>query len=347
MKAALIVKTNKIVLSDVKKPDINRDEVLVKVKRVGICGTDLGILKGNSFLIKDGYVKYPIICGHEWSGIVTDIGEEVENVKVGDRVTGDNTVSCGKCIDCMSGNYNICKFCKGVGTLGNYDGAFAEFIKMPERYIYKISENVSFDVASLTEPGSIAGYAVQKACIKPGDIVVVHGTGAIGLFAVQYAKISGAAITILTGRKNRKLQIGKEVGADIVINVNEDDLKKEIFNVTNERGVDSIIEASGSISALVNSFDILRAGGRISVVSFFESKLKEFDIDKVVLSDMTLCGSAGSPGYFTRTLQLMSVKRLICEPIITHKYKFEEIESAMKAMVEQNDRRIKIIIEMD
>lgn len=345
MKAAIISGANKIKIEEIPKPKIGPYDVLSKVKRAGICGTDYAIFSGKTFLIDEKLLEYPAICGHEWSGIVEEVGEEVRKFKVGDKVTGDDNVSCKNCIECKRGNYHLCKSMKAVGTIGNYPGAFAEYIKMPEADTYKIPENISLDMGALVEPASIAGYTVEKACIEMGDIVLINGTGSIGIFAAQFAKIAGASKTILTGRKDSKLAIGKKVGADIIVNVNTDDASKIVAKETNNNGVDVVIEASGSLSAFSDSFDNLRSGGTISIVSFFEKKLPEFDLDKMVFKEIKIVTALGCPNFFPKTLKLMDAKRIVGEPIITHKFPFEEIEKAIMAFKDQNMTRIKIILD--
>ena len=346
MKAARAIAPGKIEIMDVDKPKIGPNDVLSRVKYVGICGTDLSILQGDSFLIKDGLTKYPITLGHEWSGYVEEVGENVKSFKSGDRVIGDDCITCGECIDCRAGNYNLCRNIYGVGTINNWDGAYAKYIIYPSRHMFKIPENVSMEDAALVEPAAIAGYAVSRASLEAGDIVVVHGTGAIGLFAVQYAKITGASVVILSGRKDFKLKVGEIVGADILVNINKDDLKSKVMDVTRGRGVDVVIETSGSISALSNSFDIVRAGGRISVPGFFEQKLDDFDVNKIILSDVVVKGSQGSPNFFPRTIRLIEAKRIKCQPLITHRFPFNKIKEAFKTMTTENKTRIKIIVEI-
>ncbi|MHB8279345.1 MAG: zinc-dependent alcohol dehydrogenase [Candidatus Humimicrobiaceae bacterium] len=345
MKAARAIAPGRIEVVDVDKPKVGPNDVLSKVKYVGICGTDLSILQGDSFLVKEGLTKYPITLGHEWSGYVEEVGENVKYLKPGDRVVGDASISCGECIDCMAGNYNLCKNVYGVGTINNWDGAYAEYIIYPSRHMFKIPESVSMEDAALVEPAATAGFAVQKLSIEAGDIVLVHGTGAIGLFAVQYAKIMGASIVILSGRKDNKLKIGEIVGADFLVNINKDDLESEVMKITKGRGADAVIEASGSVSALVSSFNIIRGGGKISIVGFFEQKLIDFDINKIVINDITVRGSQGSPGFFPKTIGLMEAGRIKCQPLITHRFPFSKIREALEAMTNESETRIKIIVE--
>jgi len=347
MKAARIIGPDDIRIMDVPRPAAGPKDVLARVCKVGICGTDLAILSGEMFAVKEGLIRYPITPGHEWSGVVEEVGEMVRDFAPGDRVVGDTGVSCGDCPDCLAGDYNVCKNGYGVGTIGNWDGAYADYIIMPERHMYHIPPGVSFEEAALVEPASIAGYTVERGGVKMGDIVVVQGTGAIGLICVQLAKMAGASLVILSGRKEAKLEVGRSTGADITVNILEEDLVETVKDVTpHGRGADVVLEASGSLDALRDSFAAVRPGGVIASVSFYEKKMNEVDIDRLVLNDITLCGVGGCPGMFPRILRLLASKRLSLTPVITHRFPFSQLQQAIRATKELNDTRIKILLEM-
>jgi 2-desacetyl-2-hydroxyethyl bacteriochlorophyllide A dehydrogenase len=345
MKASKVVEPNKIEMVEEKKPEIGPYDILSRVRYAGICHTDLIIFNGSGFLVKNNLIKYPITLGHEWSGYVEEIGNKVTDFSPGDRVVGDTCISCWKCEDCMTGHYNICKNSYGVGTIGNWNGAFAEFIKYPERHLYKIPDNVKMDEAALIEPAAIAGYATKRAMIEPGDITLITGTGTIGLFALQFAKIYGSSITILVGRKDFKIKKGEKLGADITINVLKENLNSRVLELTEERGVNSIIETTGSSSILKNCLDIIRPGGRIIVPSFFGENIDNFNINKIVLNDVTIAGSVGSPGFYPKTIRLIEANMLNAKELITHHFRFDQISEAFKLMENNNSKRIKIMLD--
>ena len=227
MKAAVLTGVKKFNYMNVEKPELKPGEVLIKVKAVGICGTDMELYYGTMPFFKTGLSKYPLIPGHEWSGVVEKLGTEVTTFKSGDKVTGDVSIGCGKCINCKRGLYNLCTNRREVGISGGKDGAFAEFIVIPEQFTYKLPDTVSFDSAALTEPTATVVKSIYKAPIRLGDIVLVLGTGAIGLMGLQAAIAAGAGYTIIVGRKEPKLKIAKQFGADRVVNI----LKENLINM--------------------------------------------------------------------------------------------------------------------
>lgn len=347
MKAARLLSPKHIEIQELPEPVLGSRDVLVSVSYAGICGTDYSIYTGNSSFVKNGLVHFPLTLGHEWSGVVRKTGSEVVKLKPGDRVIGDTGVSCGTCYECLNGTYLQCKDMRAVGTVNAIDGAFADFIVMPDRHLFKIPENVTQKQGAIVEPIATGMYAVQRGGVKAGDIVLVHGTGPIGLAAVQLAKLSGASMVILSGRKEKKLNIGKELGADKAVNILSEDLKAIVMAETGERGADVVIEASGSISALKESFELIRPGGTISMVAFYEKNADQIDFDKLILNDVSLVSAAGSPVLGIKVLELMNHGRINMDKIITHEYLFENVVQAMEDMEKNNADRIKIMLKME
>jgi 2-desacetyl-2-hydroxyethyl bacteriochlorophyllide A dehydrogenase len=347
MKAARLIGERQLKLMDIDRPVIGGREVLIKVSYAGICGTDYAIYSGESSFIKNGMIRFPLTLGHEWSGIVEEIGSKVQNLKLGDRVVGDAGVSCGVCYECLCGRYIYCKKLRAVGTINAWDGAYAEYILMPERHAYKIPECVSLEEAALVEPAATALYSVKRGEVKPGDVVVIQGTGPIGLSAVQMAKILGASCVILSGRKDFKLDIGRRMGADFTVNIMKENLKDKVMEITGDNGADVIIEASGSVEALKFSLEIIKSGGTISVVAFYENQLSGFDIDNFVFKDVKLVAVSGSPCLSVIVMELMKFKKIDLMPLITHRYRFDEIVSVMDTMKNDTDKKIKIMLRME
>lgn len=345
MKAATIVGPGAIRVADEPVPEIGPKEVLTRVKYAGICGTDFSIYNGSSPFLATGQIKYPVRPGHEWSGIVAAVGAEVRDFKPGDAVTGDNVVSCGECAYCMSGHYNVCGNVRCVGTVNTWDGAFAEYMIMPARHMFAIPQGLSLEAAAFAEPAAIALYAARHGRIGPGDTVVVHGTGTIGLLALQFAKAAGAACVILTGLSDSKLEIGRRVGADIPINVSNANATERILAATGGKGADTVIEASGATSALEASVYQTRPGGVISVIGSYEHKSANFDFNKLVLHDITIKGLSGGPGEFTPAMKLMTTGRIDVKPLITHRYSLDQAEEAMRT-TEHDENRIKVLLQV-
>ena len=339
MKTARLFGPRDLRIIDLPEPVLGDHDVLTKVSYVGICGTDYSIYTGESTFVKNGSVKFPMTLGHEWSGIVEAVGKDVKSFRKGDRVIGDTAVSCGICYECLCGNYIQCANARCVGTINAWDGAYAEFILMPERHVFKVADNVPLEHAALVEPAATALYGV-----KTGDVVLVHGTGPIGLAAVQLAKTAGAACVILTGRKDFKLEVGRKLGADVAINILHEDAGRIISDLTCGKGPHVIIEASGSATAFKQSIEWVRSNGVISVVAFYEQRLDQIDLDSFIMKNAKLVAVAGSPKLAPVVLDMMKFGKINLLPLITHQYALDDVVTALDELKEQNETKIKVML---
>jgi len=347
MKAARIFGTNDLRIVDVPIPRPGARDILCKVKCAGICGTDYSIYTGEFSFVKNGGVKFPMTPGHEWSGVVMDVGTEVTGFKAGDRVVGDTCVSCGNCISCLLGDYLSCEKVRCVGTINTWDGAFAEYIVMPERHLFHLPDNVSFDAGAFVEPAATSLYAVKCAGVQIGDIVLVHGSGPLGLLAAKLAKLSGAARVFISGRKNAKLKLALNFGADVAINTTCESVAEVIADHTANGKVDRIIETSGATDLLLQSISMVRSGGSISAVAFYDRTIDGLDIDKLVFGNISLRGASGSTGMYQPVIVLMASGALNPEPLISGRYKFTDIQRGFADMKDKNDIRIKWLIDVE
>jgi len=346
MKAARLFGPLDLRLMDVPVPYLRPHDVLCRVVRSGVCGTDYAIYTGEFSFVKSGAVRFPMTPGHEWSGTVAEIGPEVTRFRPGDRVVGDTGVTCGQCPECLVGSDGNCPHAQAVGTINAWDGAFAEYIVMPERHLFHLPETVGFEAGAMVEPAATALYAVAKAEVKPGDTVLVHGSGPIGLLAAKLAKLSGAAKVIITGRREFKLNLALSLGADAAINAAAEHLADAARKHAGANPIDKVIEASGSIDLLTQSLDLVKPNGIISAVAFYDQPVPAFDIDHLVASGITLRGVAGSLGMYQPTLKLMASGALDVAPLITARYPFSAVLGAVRSLGEDPERRIKVMLEM-
>lgn len=248
---------------------------------------------------------------------------------------------------CLRGDFNLCPDRQEVGSFHNKDGGCAEYISMPARHTYKLPESLSFDAGAVTEPAATVVYTVERTQIHFGDIVVVQGTGSIGILAAQAAKSAGASLTILVGRNEYKLNFAKKVGIDMIVNLRKENTVDRVLEVTEGKGADVVIEASGAIEAILESSKLVRPGGRIGVVGIYEKPLNGFDMSELVLKDVSLYGTLASPRVFPSTLRMMAKGLIKCEPLITHRFKLSEAKKAFLAMTEESASRIKIMLSVD
>lgn len=347
MKALTVVSPNNLQYIDVPVPEIEDNQLLIKVKRAGICATDFSIYTGESSFVKSGQIKYPIRFGHEWSGEVVRVGKSVSKFKPGDRVYSDNGISCGKCEACKRGDYAACPNIRSVGTVNCWDGCFAEYMVIPEYHVYPIPDSVSYDEAAMIEPASIAYDAFIGTNLNKDSVVAVVGTGAIGMAAVWLAKFFGAGKVIMIGRQDQKLEISKKLGADLVINNTKTDSIKSINEITASKGADLIIETSGSEKALKDAMSSVCKYGRISIVSFYERNLNDMPIDRMVLNCVSIVGAAGRFGNPAAVCEIMMQNPVKLTAAISHYVDFDECTDAFVNEEKYHKEKIKVIVKFD
>ncbi len=330
---------------EVPIPELGDHDVLCRVVRSGVCGTDYAIYTGEFRFVKNGGITFPMTPGHEWSGVVADVGSAVERFAPGDRVVGDTGVACGHCNECLVGNYGVCAKARAVGTINAWPGAYAEYVVMPERHVFPLPDSVSFDNGAMVEPAATALFSVVKAGVSIGDTVLVQGSGPIGIAAAKLAKLSGASKVLITGRKDFKLQKALELGVDAAVNTQKESIAEAVLRHTKEKQVDRVIEAAGSVELLKESIALCRPGGTVSVVAFYERIVEQFDIDGLVFGDVTLRAVAGSLGMYKPILRLMACGMLDLTPLITGRYPLLNAHKAMADIRDRNDTRVKIMME--
>lgn len=348
MKAARLLGVNDLRVMDIPIPELGPRDILSKVKRAGICGTDYSIYSGEFSFVKNGQVTFPFTPGHEWSGVVEAVGSEVVNFKPGDRIVGDTFVSCGRCEVCLQGLYDHCATLKSVGTINAWDGGFAEYTVFPDHHIFHLPDNVSFDAGAFIEPAATSLNAVKCAGVKIGDVVLVHGSGPLGVLAAKLSKLSGASKVFITGRKDAKLKVASEFGAaDVTINTTRESVAEVIASHTATGKVDRIIETSGSLDLLKQSLDLVCKCGSIAAVAFYDRVVETFEIDKLVFGQIHLVGASGSTGAYQPVLALMESGMLDITPLISGRYALKDILQGYRDMKDRNDIRIKWLVDCD
>lgn len=328
----------------VKQP--GEGEVLIKVKAVALCGTDYELYTNEMVYIKNGMCKLPMIPGHEWSGVIEEVGPGVTNFAVGDHVTGECTVSCGYCDFCKRGQVNMCVNRTETGVMSR-NGGFAEYITFPVSALHKF-ENLSFDEAALIEPTAVSWYAVQRANIAEGDNVLVMGPGPIGLQAAQIAKkVTGAKRVILTGTRDDRLDRAKDFGLDGVINVRKEDLVERVRELTNGEMIDAVVETSGGASCMTDILSVINPCGKIGMVGFFGNKTVECDWDSLTTKDISINGALGSPNVWDDVIAAMESGKLQAKSMISHVLplnSYEDFKDALDTMVERRDNACKVVL---
>jgi threonine 3-dehydrogenase len=304
-------------------------EVLVKVQATSICGTDLHIYQWDSWAASR--IKPPLIFGHEFSGEVVELGKGTSHLKVGDHISAETHIVCGVCHQCRSGQSHICQDVSIIGV--DQPGCFAEYAKIPESNAWLNPPDMPADVASVQEP---FGNAVHTALSTDlvGKSVLVTGCGPIGLMAIGIAKAAGAALVIGTEVVPYRLELARDVGADLAINPLEIDVAEEITTCTNGTGVDVLLEMSGNPSAIDEGFSVLRCGGYAALLGI-PSKPIELDLaNDVIFKGATVYGVTGRRVWETwyQTRALLDSGAVDVAPIITHRLPLEDFEKGMDLM---------------
>ena len=346
MRAFRIEGPNNVKEIDAPIPIIGDDECLVRVVYSGICATDYEILGGEMTLVKEGKIRYPVRFGHEWSGIVEQVGPAVTDFKVGDRVLSDPGVTCGKCPTCQEDRWAACPNTKSVGTVNCWDGSFAEYMHFPQRHLYKIPDNIDMMDAALLEPSGIALEGLKKAKDLKGKTILIVGTGAIGMTAVAMSRAFAPAKVILAGRTDGKLEIGRRLGADVTINVRTEDLHARIMEETGGEGADFVLETSGNIQTINQCVLLARYGGGAAFIGFYDRGVDSFPIDAVVSRELTVSGVMGHFGTPGEVIDIVKGGDINLRPIITHVIGMDDIPMAMLHPEKLPGSRIRIMVKI-
>jgi threonine dehydrogenase-like Zn-dependent dehydrogenase len=324
MKAAVFEKVGVIKVKEVPVPEIGENDVLIKVKNTGICGTDWSIYNG--WYSSD---KLPMIPGHEFSGVVAKVGKNVRDVNEGDRVTCDINMSCGKCFYCIKGEKLLCDSFTQLGI--HTDGTFAEYVKAPAALLHKLPDNMSFEEGAFIEPVSCVIHAAKAMDACLGSSVAIIGCG-LGVLHARMAVLRACAPVIIFGDNRKRLQIAKEMGADYAIHIDDvADPVAEVMRLTNGRGADYAIEAVGTVKTYEQAFAMLRRGGRLSAFGITgEQDVMNIRPFEFVLGEKKVTGScAGVGADWPDAITLISNGRINPRPLFSMKVPLEDLEWAL------------------
>jgi len=309
-------------------PIIGPADVLVAVETASVCGTDLHIYHWDEWA--QARIKPPYIPGHEFCGTVAAVGELVTDVKVGDFVSAEMHVACGRCKQCRSGQAHVCQFVKILGV--DADGAFADYVKIPASNIWKLGPEIPRDFGSLFDPFGNAVHTVLSGEIA-GQTVAVTGCGPIGLFAIAVAKACGAADIFAIEPNETRRELAQKMGAKTLLDPANGDVEAQVFEATGGTGVDVLLEMSGHPAAIAQGFRMLRMGGRASLLGI-PSRAVEMDLaNGVIFKGATVHGINGRKMYET-WFQAEALLRggMDISPVITHRLPLAEFDAAMKLL---------------
>ncbi len=326
------------------EPQAGPGLVKIEIKYAGICASDLHVWHDTIGLS----VNPPVIMGHEFSGQVVAVGEGVTNCKPGDRViAAPGYELCGKCDFCKDGIANMCKEARSLGFW--YNGSFAKYLVLPARFIYHMDDKLTYKQAAVIEPMICAIAAVCKqAKVQASDIALVSGPGTIGLLTMQIARAQGATV-IVTGmnRDEHRLKLAKELGAEYTVNLEKENLKEVVAEITNGYGPDVVLECSGSQAAINTGVQLLRRAGRYVQVGLPGSSI-DFDIEQICYKDATFSGVMGGNAKEWRTaLKLVVSGKVKTEPLVSHIFPMSEWEKAFALTANREGLKILLTPDLD
>ncbi len=327
-------------IREVPDPRPRRGEVLVRIAAAGICGSDVHIKHDTAFYTP------PIIMGHEYAGEVIAVGDGVENINEGDRVTGPATAYCGQCFHCKTGHMNRCTASdKRILGVSRANGAFARYMVVPEYIVHRVPSGVTLEEAAVAEPTACVVHTlVECTPIQPGDTVLVQGPGTTGLLSVQIAKAMGASRVIVTGVTSDKwrMDIAERLGADLTIDVQaEPDAVEIVREYTEGLGADVVVEASGAGPARRQAFEFVRVAGNISLIGL-QGKPIEVNLDDIVTKELRVLGTWGTlPSTWVTTLRMMASRQIDVRPLITHRISLDEWRQGFDYM--ESRKAIKVL----
>jgi L-iditol 2-dehydrogenase len=303
LKALVLNNYRNFSIEDRPLPAIAPDEVLVRVRACGICGSDVHGMDGST-----GRRIPPIIMGHEAAGEIAQTGPNVTQWKAGDRVTFDSTVYCGDCWHCRRGEVNLCENRRVLGvSCADYrrDGAFAEYVAVPQHILYRLPDNLSFEQAAMVEAVSVAMHAVQRTSLAPGATAAVVGTGMIGLLVVQVLRVAGCSQIIAIDLDEPRLKLAQRLGATTAIKADTPNLADQVRALTGGRGVDAAFEVVGLSKTIKTAIDCVRKGGSITLVGNLTPQV-DLPLQAVVTRELKLIGTCASAGEYPACLDLIA-----------------------------------------
>lgn len=341
MRAIVIEKPNAIALREIETPTPGPGEARVRSVVAGVCRTDVDILTG---ALDPRWVRFPVVPGHEWSGVVDALGPGVDGLTPGQRVVCEGNIGCMSCSRCRAGDTHLCASYDAVGfTRG---GGWGELVVVPARILHPLPDHVSFESAALVEPGSCVVKALGRARIEPAETVGVVGVGAMGALAIRIARLRSPAIVVAYGVRDEELELARLLGADAVVNVGRQDAEVETQALV-AGGLDVVVETAGAVAAVELSTRLAREGGRVVVLGIAgREEALVLPADRIPLRDLTVLGSVGyTTAAWAHMVGLLRESLVDLGPIVTHRFALERFQDALAFMDERTGVVGRVVLE--
>ncbi|NSF13608.1 NAD(P)-dependent alcohol dehydrogenase [Blautia wexlerae] len=344
-KGAFMRGIDKMIIKEIPVPEIGKKEVLVSLEYVGICGSDVHYFHNGCCGSYKVDLSEDYMLGHECAGTIVKVGEEVEKLKVGDRVALEPGITCGECEQCKSGHYNLCPDVVFLAT-PPVQGCNEEYIAFPENMCFKLPDNVSTKEGALIEPLSVGFYASEQGGVKTGDTVVILGSGCIGLVTLLACKAHGAGKIIVADLVEARLQKALEIGATEVINSGKEDALKKIEELTNGRGADVVFETAGSPVTIAQTPFIVRRGGVITLVGISAKEEINYNFAQIMDKEATIKSVFRYRNIYPKAIAAVSGGAINVKGIVTHEFDLDHIQEAYDEAVNNKTDLVKAVIKV-
>ncbi|WP_135301873.1 NAD(P)-dependent alcohol dehydrogenase [Haloarcula amylovorans] len=331
MRTAVLAEPTQFELEDRPRPSPGPDDVLVAIKDVGICGSDVHYYEHGR--IGDYVVEDPLVLGHESAGEVVEAGENVTGLEPGDRVALEPGVPCRHCAHCKRGDYHLCEDVQFMAT-PPHDGAFTEYVSWPADFAYELPENVSTVEGALCEPLSVGIHACRRGDVGTGDTVLVTGAGPIGLLVMEAARAAGATDIVVSDIVAEKLDFAEERGADMTVDVTETDLETAVEEYTDGVGADVVVEASGADPSIRATVDTVRRGGTVVLVGLADEASVPFNVLEVIDNEIDVHGSFRYKNTYDAAVDLLADDAVDVEEIVDFESTLGDIDAAFQRAME-------------
>jgi len=343
MKAAVLHRPGDVRLEHLPIPNPTSGEVLIRVRAVGVCGSDVHYYKEGR--IGRYVVEKPLILGHESAGEVVALGSGVSHISVGARVAVEPGVPCRRCGYCKGGRYNLCADVTFMAT-PPVDGAFAEYIAWPADFVYPLPENLGYAEGALMEPLAVGMHAVRRARLVPGWTVLILGGGPIGQMALLAARAAGAGRIILTDLEDRRLQVASSLGADVIVNPRHTSISDVIRAATGGEGPDLVIEAAGTATTVRQSIELVRRGGTVVWIGLPSEDPCPVSALQAIDKEVDILGIFRYANVYPDAIRLAASGKIDLSPLVTHRFPLEEARRALDTVIEQRASAIKVLVEI-
>lgn len=343
MKAGVLYKAKDLRLDDRPTPDVAVDGVLVKIRAVGICGSDMHLLDEGR--IGNTVLERPVVLGHEAAGDVVEVGDAVESLKPGDRVAIEPGIPCRSCAYCKRGEYHLCPDVVFHGVPHN-DGFFAEYATVPADFAFKLPDSLSYVDGAMLEPLAVGLQGATEGEVQPGQTVAILGAGPIGLSTLQACVVRGATRIIVVDVVEKRLQMAKTMGATDVIDASKAATNDEIARLTGGFGVDVALETAGAVPTIQQSLSIVRRGGIVVLVGICSQAEVPLDVVKIVRSRLQVRGCFRYVNQYPVAVALAGAGKVDVSAAVTNRFKLDQLPEAIDFAIKNKDIAIKSVVEL-